>query len=460
MPCARLLSAVVLVFPVWASAQCDPAWDASPGVVGLGDGYAEAATPWDDGTGEALYVGGSFTKIGGINGLRGIARWNPDTGAYSKLGAGLSFGNTNGFVTSIEPFDTGTERLLVVGGFFASAGGVSDTQSLAAWNGSAWRSLGAGFVAPEAVWGMVTGDFGDGLRLFLCGGFTTIAGQPASGVASWDGTSLSVVGEGTGMTGFSPFVNEMVLWDDGSGLALYAVGRFSSIDGVNAALAARYRPGTGWERIGNGLIAPQQTTTLDAAVLFDDGTGTALYIAGSPFRPSGQSGNVSVCKWDGTAWSKVGQDVGGRVTDLRVWDDGTGPALYLSGTATPDINYFARLAGGQWQTYLGGVAGPAVPPSNFPSVFGLGEFRGDLVVCGNFGTTGDGQSAAGIAFIAGCASACPADFNGDTVVNSLDFIAFLNAYTDGDPKADFNGDTVINSLDFIAYLNAYVAGCP
>jgi len=55
---------------------------------------------------------------------------------------------------------------------------------------------------------------------------------------------------------------------------------------------------------------------------------------------------------------------------------------------------------------------------------------------------------------------CPADFNGDTVVNSLDFIAFLNAYTANDPSADFNGDTVINSLDFIAFLNAYTAGCP
>ncbi len=55
---------------------------------------------------------------------------------------------------------------------------------------------------------------------------------------------------------------------------------------------------------------------------------------------------------------------------------------------------------------------------------------------------------------------CPADFNGDTVVNSLDFIAFLNAYTANDPRADFNGDTVINSLDFIAFLNAYTAGCP
>ncbi|MCW5775413.1 MAG: hypothetical protein KIS87_03065 [Phycisphaeraceae bacterium] len=56
--------------------------------------------------------------------------------------------------------------------------------------------------------------------------------------------------------------------------------------------------------------------------------------------------------------------------------------------------------------------------------------------------------------------ACAADFNGDTVVNTLDFIAFLNAFTANDPRADFNGDTVINTLDFIAFLNAFTAGCP
>ncbi|HRQ73481.1 MAG TPA: GC-type dockerin domain-anchored protein [Phycisphaerales bacterium] len=54
---------------------------------------------------------------------------------------------------------------------------------------------------------------------------------------------------------------------------------------------------------------------------------------------------------------------------------------------------------------------------------------------------------------------CPADMNADTVVNSIDFIVFLNAYSASEPRADFNGDTVVNTLDFIAFLNAYVAGC-
>ncbi|MCW5775885.1 MAG: hypothetical protein KIS87_05505 [Phycisphaeraceae bacterium] len=55
---------------------------------------------------------------------------------------------------------------------------------------------------------------------------------------------------------------------------------------------------------------------------------------------------------------------------------------------------------------------------------------------------------------------CKVDCNGDTVVNTLDFICFLNFFTAGHPNADFNGDTVVNTLDFIAFLNAFVAGCP
>jgi len=54
---------------------------------------------------------------------------------------------------------------------------------------------------------------------------------------------------------------------------------------------------------------------------------------------------------------------------------------------------------------------------------------------------------------------CPADFNGDGVVNTLDFIDFLNAFNAGDPAADFTGDGIINTLDFIAFLNAFNAGC-
>ncbi|HRQ73174.1 MAG TPA: GC-type dockerin domain-anchored protein [Phycisphaerales bacterium] len=57
------------------------------------------------------------------------------------------------------------------------------------------------------------------------------------------------------------------------------------------------------------------------------------------------------------------------------------------------------------------------------------------------------------------AAPCPADFNGDTVVNTLDLLAFLNAFTAGDASADFNGDTTINTLDVLAFLNVWNTGC-
>lgn len=57
-------------------------------------------------------------------------------------------------------------------------------------------------------------------------------------------------------------------------------------------------------------------------------------------------------------------------------------------------------------------------------------------------------------------ASCPADFNGDGMVNSQDVTAFLNAFIAGDPSADFDQDGTITSKDFIAFLTAFVAGCP
>jgi hypothetical protein len=54
---------------------------------------------------------------------------------------------------------------------------------------------------------------------------------------------------------------------------------------------------------------------------------------------------------------------------------------------------------------------------------------------------------------------CSGDFNRDGSVNTLDVLAFLNAWTAGEASADFNGDGSVNTLDVIAFLNAWAAGC-
>ncbi len=68
----------------------------------------------------------------------------------------------------------------------------------------------------------------------------------------------------------------------------------------------------------------------------------------------------------------------------------------------------------------------------------------------------------------GCDDSCPADWNGDTTLNTGDFLDYLNDYnavlgggspTFGDPDIAAPFGT-LNTADFLAYLNLYGDGCP
>jgi len=54
---------------------------------------------------------------------------------------------------------------------------------------------------------------------------------------------------------------------------------------------------------------------------------------------------------------------------------------------------------------------------------------------------------------------CRADFNGDGDVNTLDVLAFLNAWAGGDPAADCDGNGVIDTRDVLCFLNLWSDGC-
>lgn len=59
-----------------------------------------------------------------------------------------------------------------------------------------------------------------------------------------------------------------------------------------------------------------------------------------------------------------------------------------------------------------------------------------------------------------CASACPADFTGDGVLDFFDVSAFLGAYNANDASADLTGDGQFNFFDVSEFLSLYNAGCP
>ena len=54
---------------------------------------------------------------------------------------------------------------------------------------------------------------------------------------------------------------------------------------------------------------------------------------------------------------------------------------------------------------------------------------------------------------------CVADFNADEDVNTLDVLAFLNAWNAGTSDADINDDGDINTLDVLAFLNEWNNPC-
>ncbi len=143
-----------------------------------------ALAVFDDGSGDALFAGGTFSTLDGLT-VNGIAKWNGST--WSAL-SGPSGTGVEHYVYALAVFDDGNGDALYVGGQFATAGGVA-VDNIAKWNGTAWSPLtgpsGTGvltYVSALAVYGAGSGD-----SLYVGGAFTTAGGVTANNIARWDG---------------------------------------------------------------------------------------------------------------------------------------------------------------------------------------------------------------------------------------------------------------------------------
>ncbi|MCC6678605.1 MAG: hypothetical protein IT436_15840 [Phycisphaerales bacterium] len=56
-------------------------------------------------------------------------------------------------------------------------------------------------------------------------------------------------------------------------------------------------------------------------------------------------------------------------------------------------------------------------------------------------------------------SICPADLNGDGLVDFADYLEFLNLYDAGDLRVDFTEDGLVDFADYLEFLSLYDAGC-
>jgi hypothetical protein len=129
---------------------------------------------FDDGTGPALYAGGSFTQIGGVAASR-LARWKD--GAWTEV-PGLA----NGSVWDLATFDDGGGPRLAVGGFFTVAGG-SVADRVALRDATGWTPLDGG--TNGGVYTLMTIDGPGGPTLVTGGVFTTAGAIPSVGLGWW-----------------------------------------------------------------------------------------------------------------------------------------------------------------------------------------------------------------------------------------------------------------------------------
>ena len=333
---------------------------------------------FDDGGGEALYVGGLFTTAG-ESPAASVAKWNGSQ--WSALGTGVG-----GQVNSLCDFDDGGGAALYVGGQFPSAGGVA-ANHIAKWDGAIWSALDGGVVGPgqERVHTVFVFDDGTGPALYIGGNFTMAGGNPVKMAGKWDGSSWSPLN-----AGLSDTVLAMAEFDDGNGPALYTGGEFG-IAGSRVAERIAKWSGSNWRPLGSGF-----SDEITALAVFDDGGGSELYAGGEFLMASGAIPVARIAKWDGTGWAPLGLGFvlssTVRVDALEVFDDGGGPALYVGGFITNaggvPVSHVARWDGANWTAVGAGLPKRVNALLTFDDGTGSALYAAGNFFGGSFGNPG------------------------------------------------------------------------
>jgi hypothetical protein len=239
-----------------------------------------------------LIVSSKFIiKVGNLP-TRGICRWNGSR--WDSLAGGI---NTDSKSFNTYPGGNALACIpyngkLLVGGMFRSIGDIMTT-SLALWDGTKWDSLPKRAFRTGGYVPQINGFFKKGNLLYITGNFDTIAGQKATGLATWDGTNFNpiILPMGSGFQGTSSiteYKNE-----------LYILGSGFIVGTNNDALDVFKYNGVSWSSVtGTGVLGG--FSGVFGLVVFQN----ELYLYGHFTKADGNAGN-NVMKWDGTSWKDV-----------------------------------------------------------------------------------------------------------------------------------------------------------
>lgn len=422
------------------------------------DGVLQTATTFDDGNGERLYIGGRFQFVNAFGQfVQYLARY--ESGHWVQLPGGpLSSGSPP--VRCMGTFDDGTGAQLYVGGSFTSAGGIT-ANDIARWNGSEWSALSGpnGTGTNGIVYTIAEFDDGSGPAIYIGGQFTSVGGITANNIAKWNGIEWEALATPQG-NGTNAIVYDLMSYDDGDGMSLFVGGGFTTAGGTAAKSIAKWN-GSNWQPLPSGDF----NGSVYVFEQHDDGNGTDLY-AGGFFTSVGGLTVNRVARWNGSAWSALqgtsGVGLSDAVLDLRSFDDGTGSYLFACGrferNGSQVLNYIARWDGQGWYPLTDNAAFGLDAEATRLVAYDNGNVSG-LYVTGGFDAAGT-HATNRIALWASCnQSTCLPDTNHDGVLSPADFSTWIAAFNSQSPACDQNGDNQCTAADFSAWIANYNAGC-
>ncbi|MEA3445982.1 MAG: T9SS type A sorting domain-containing protein [Bacteroidota bacterium] len=326
-------------------------------------------TLYADTVDDLFYIGGDFSKIDTLI-RRGIITW--DGVSFQPLGCGVEWDcdtipSLNDYphpVRSITRFGND----IIIAGSFDMVDGIN-VNSIAKWNGVAWDSLGNGLTGISGIVGSLRCLLVEGNYLYA-GGIFHIAGQDTvNGLARWDGSNWSKVGN---VGDFGDFycnsdnnIYCMAYYKD----ELYVGGIYR--DSLDMPQKILRWDGTKWKGVGDGIVGIG--TIVYAMVVYKD----ELYVGGLFNKANGNVGNY-IQKWDGTNWSEVGSGVSlsdyhlSPVRHFHVFKD----ELWVTGdfdlaNGVP-AKYIAKWNGVQWCSI--GTNNFDIPP------MAINSFRDELIL--------------------------------------------------------------------------------
>lgn len=322
-----LAVSVVVAFcanPSTSYAQCTPGWIGGDGFAGTNRVVAQLTTwtPPGESNPELVAVG-SFS-VAGNEFASSVASWNGTR--WRAIGA--------------LPWSAATAVTVVDGTLYASTG-------LTVWrlDGSNWQSIG------KASGGSVRTLTGWNGLLCVGGEFTSFAGLTSTRVVAWNGSTWTALGamSGGGVQAMTEYNGELV-----AGGSLF-------VTGLGSTSIARWN-GTGWSRIGTGVTGTVWSVFVDGGNLY----------AGGLFAITGLANAKNIAAWNGSDWSALDTGIPQRVSSITLFN-----GKITAGSTSPS-QPIVQWNGSSWtpistDRFLGGG-----------SINSIQEYAGRLYVGGAF----------------------------------------------------------------------------